>query len=152
MAVSVPLTEAENRWLAEEGFGRCPMTGPFAPTLMPVLCRPEGKHLVFRLEARPEHCNGHVTLHGGFIATLADIWLAYNLIHQLPKTVSVVTASLTVDYLSPILPGDHLESQIDRLRLGAKLCHASGAILRKGQPVAAMRGSFALIEGRPAGD
>ena len=119
---------------------------------MPVLCKAEGKHLVFRLEARPNHCNGHATLHGGFIATLADIWLAYNVIHMLPKTVSVVTASLTVDYLAPIQAGDILESQIDRVRVGAKLCHASGAILRRGLPVAAMRGSFAVIEGRPAGD
>ncbi len=143
-------TPQERAWL-EQGFTRCPMPGPFVPNMMPVLCRQQGDHLVFRLEVRPQHCNGHGSVHGGFLATLADIWLAYNLIRQLPKSASVVTASLTVDYLAPAQAGDALESQIDRLRLGARLCHASGAILCAGKPVAAMRGSFAVIEGRPAG-
>ncbi len=150
--MNLPLTEAENRWLADEDFAPCPMPGPFAPALMPVLCKAEGRYLTFRVEARPAHCNGHGTVHGGFIATLADVWLAYNVIHLLPKTVGVVTASLTVDYLAPCKAGDFLESQMDRIKLGAKLCHASGAILRKGQPVVAMRGSFAVVEGRAAGD
>jgi uncharacterized protein (TIGR00369 family) len=144
-------TPQEQSWL-EEGFSRCPMSGLFVPAMMPVLCRPDGEYLTFRVEARPAHCNGHETVHGGFTATLADIWLAYNVIHRLPKTVSVVTVNLTVDYLAPILARDGLESQMDRIRIGMRLCHASGAILRRGQPVAAMRGSFAVIEGRAAGD
>jgi acyl-coenzyme A thioesterase 13 len=144
-------TPLEQSWLAE-GFRRCPMSGLFVPAMMPVLCRPDGGHLVFRVEARPAHCNGHGTVHGGFLATLADIWLAYNVIHLLPGTMSIVTASLTVDYLAPTRAGDTLESQMDRIRLGGRLCHAAGAILSGGKPAAAMRGSFAVIEGRAAGD
>ena len=140
------LTAAERRWL-DEGYTLCPMSGLFATAMMPVLCRPDGAHLRFRVEVRPRHCNGHETAHGGFTATLADIWLAYNVIHQLPKTVRIVTASLSVDYLAPARAGDALESQIDRVRIGARLCHASGAILCAGKPIAAMRGVFAVIEG-----
>lgn len=139
------LTDAENRWL-DEGFERCPMSGHFVPAMMPVLCRPDGEHLTFRVEVRPSHCNGYATAHGGFIATLADIWLAYNVIHLLPKTARIVTASLAVDYLAPARAGDALESQIDRVKLGLRLCHASGAILSAGHPVAAMRGTFALLD------
>jgi len=118
------------------------------PAMMPVLCRPDGKHLAFRVEVRPEHCNGYSTAHGGFIATLADIWLAYNVIHLLPKTVRIVTASLSVDYLAAAEAGDALESHIDRVRIGARLCHASGAILCSGHPVAAMRATFAVLEAK----
>lgn len=141
------LTPAETAWLTE-GFAPCPMSGRFVPALMPVLCRREADRLTFRVEVRPAHCNGYKTAHGGFIATLADIWLAYNVFHRLPEGCSIVTSNLGVDYLSPVWAGDLLESQIDRLKIGGRLCHASGAILRHGQAVAAMRASFVVLESK----
>ncbi len=135
----------ERRWL-DEGFSVCPMSGRFMPGLATLFTRPDGKHLCFRVEVRAEHCNGNATAHGGFLATLADVWLAYNVLHLLPDTARIVTANLSVDYLAPALAGDCLESQIDRVRIGARLCHASGAILREGHPVVAMRGAFAVME------
>lgn len=118
-------TPQECAWL-EQGFTRCPMPGPFVPNMMPVLCRQEGDHLVFRLEVRPQHCNGHGSVHGGFLATLADIWLAYNLIRQLPKTSSVVTASLTVDYLTPAQAGDALDRDREHGHVPSRQrCHAA---------------------------
>jgi uncharacterized protein (TIGR00369 family) len=144
-------SQLEQAWLAE-GFSVLPMHGPYVSGSVRLFARPEDHHLHFRVAVLPEHCNGYATAHGGFLATLADIWLAYNIYHRLPKGARMVTANLTVDYLAPAVPGGWLESQIDRVRLGSRLCHASGAILAAGRPVVAMRGTFAMIEGRPAGD
>lgn len=135
----------ERAWL-DEGFVVCPMTGRFMPSLATLFTRPDGKHMCFRVEVRPEHCNGYGTAHGGFLATLADVWLAYNVIHRLPESARIVTTNLSVDYLSPALAGDGLESQIDRTRMGARLCHASGAITRGGHPIIAMRGTFMVMD------
>ncbi len=142
--MTMKLTSMETRWLAE-GFVECPMPGHFVPAMMPVLCRQEGGYFCFRVEVRPQHCNGYGTAHGGFIATLADIWLAYNVFRQLPKGSRIVTSSLAVDYLAPVRAGDCLESQMDRVKIGSRLCHASGAILQDGKAVAAMRATFAVI-------
>jgi uncharacterized protein (TIGR00369 family) len=142
MSAHTPLEQA---WLAE-GFQPSPMHGPFVRDLVRLFARPDGEQLRFRLEIRPEHCNGYATAHGGFIATLADIWLAYNVYHRLPRGARIVTANLSVDYLAPAAAGDWLESEIDRVRVGSRLCHASGAIHNTGKPVAAMRATFVLLD------
>lgn len=143
-------TALEQAWLAE-GFSPSPMHGPYVHELVRQFAKREGEHLRFRLEVRPEHCNGYATAHGGFLATLADVWLAYNVYHRLPQSARIVTANLSVDYLAPASAGQWLESQIDRIKLGSRLCHASGAILRQGTPVIAMRASFAVLEGGRGG-
>jgi uncharacterized protein (TIGR00369 family) len=140
-------TPMEQAWIAE-GFRVAPMHGPFVSGIVRLFARPEESHLRFRVAVLPEHCNGYATTHGGFLATLADIFLAYNVYHRLPEGSRLVTASLTVDFLSPAAPGDWLESQIDRVRLGGRLCHASGVILAAGSPVVAMRGAFARMEAK----
>ncbi len=147
MSATRECTPLELSWLAE-GFELVPMHGPFVHGIVRQFARPETHHLRFRALVLAEHCNGYATAHGGFLATLADIWLAYNIYHRLPQGARMVTANLTVDYLTPVGAGDWLESQIDRVRLGSRLCHASGAILTTGRPVVAMRGTFAMIEAK----
>ncbi len=137
----------EAQWL-HEGFRAWPSTGRFAPAVARMFFRPDGGHLIFRVEVVPDHCNGYDTAHGGFISTLADIWLAANVAHRLPKEARFATASLHVDFLRSTTAGDWLESEIDRIKLGSRLCHASGAILCNGKPVAAMRAVFAIRERR----
>jgi len=83
----------------------------------------------------------------GFIATLADVWLAGNLARRLPPEACFVTASLQVDYLGAVAAGDWLESEVDWVRVGGQLCHAAGRIRAgDGRLVTAMRGSFVRLD------
>lgn len=138
------LTTLEEQWL-REGFSAWPTSGRFVPALARMFFKPQGEYLTFRVEVAPDHCNGFNIVHGGFISTMADSWLACNVAHLLPKETRFVTASLSVDFLRPVKAGAWLESEIDRIKLGARLCHAAGAILSDGQPVAAMRAVFAVL-------
>lgn len=99
------------------------------PAFARVFYKPNGKHLTFRVEVLPDHCNGFDILHGGFISTMADIWLGYNVVHLLLKDARFATSSLSVEFLRAVRPGQWLESETDRINLGPRLCHASGAIL-----------------------
>ena len=137
-------TALEEQWL-RDGFSVWPAAGRFVPALFRVFFKPDGEHLSFRVEVLLEHCNGFNIVHGGFISTMADTWLACNVAHLLPKETRFVTASLSVDFLRSVKAGAWLESEIDRIKLGSRLCHASGAILSDGQPVAAMRAVFAVL-------
>ena len=76
---------------------------------------------------------------------MADTWLGYNVAHRLPDSARFVTASLSIDFLKPVGEGDWIESEVDRVKLGATLCHATGAILSESVPVATMRAAFARI-------
>lgn len=134
----------EREWLAQ-GYTPSPAAGPFVPAIARIFQRHEGAQRRFRVEVTAQHCNGGGRGHGGFIATLADVWLAAALADQLAPAVRFVTASLQVDFLEAVRPGDCLESEIDWLRPGSRLCHASGRICAGGRPVAAMRGQFAIL-------
>jgi len=137
-------TAFEQQWL-REGFTVWPTAGRFMPSLARIFFKPQGQHLIFRVEIGPNHCNGFNIVHGGFTSAMADSWLACNVAHLLPKETRFVTASLNVDFLRPVKAGAWLESEIDRIKLGSRLCHAAGAILSGDQPIAAMRAVFAII-------
>lgn len=83
--------------------------------------------------------------HFYFAGRLADVWLGYNVVARLRADARIVTSSLTVDYLSSVGEGAWLQSRIDRVRIGRRTYHASGAIYSGDEPVAAMRGSYIVI-------
>ena len=138
-------SEIEAQWI-REGFTIQPTRGGFLSSIAKIFCKPVGDDLVFRTVITPAHCNGFEITHGGFVSTLADSWLAHNVAHRLPKATRFVTANLSIDFLKPTRPGDGIESVIDRIKLGTTLCHISGALLSDGQPVAAMRATFAVLQ------
>ena len=136
--------ELEANW-AEEGFTLWPPAGQFVPAVARIFARTADDGIIFRMLATPAHCNAAGILHGGMLSTLADAWLANNLLAQLPADSHMVTASLSVDFLRPVRPGQVLQSEMDRIKTGSRLCHASGVLLVEGEPVVAMRASFALF-------
>jgi len=138
----------ETQWL-REGFSDWPKRGNFVPAIARMFFKPDADRLIFRVEVLRAHCNGYHIAHGGFISTMADVWLANNVAHPLPKDSHFVTASLSVDFLRPVKAGAWLESEIDRIKHGSRLHHASGAILSDGRPVAAMRAVFAVLNSPP---
>lgn len=134
----------EAAWEAE-GFQLWPSAGEYVPAVARIFARQEAEGITFRLLATQAHCNGGGIMHGGMLSTLADTWLANNLLTHLPPNTRMVTASLSVDFLRPVLPGQVLQSEMDRIRTGSRLCHATGVLLVEGEPVVAMRASFALF-------
>lgn len=128
-----------------EGFSIWPTKSEFVRSFATIWYKRSGKQLTFRIQVQPIHCNSGGIAHGGFLSTLADIWLANNVGVQLPESARFVTSNLSVDFLKPAASGDWLESSIDRVKIGTRLCYASGAILGDGEPVAAMHATFALL-------
>lgn len=138
------LESHEEQWLLD-GFTPWQFAGPFVPTFSRVFYKDDGKCLTFRSSVLPIHCNGRRVAHGGFLATMADVWLGYNVAHALPSEAQFSTCALNMNYVKPVPAGRWIESAIDRVRVGARLCFASGAILCNGKPAAFMSGEFTLL-------
>jgi len=140
------LSAAEAQWVSE-GFRPAPASMGFAASVGRMFYRYESgaPHPTFRIEVAEVHCNGGKIAHGGFVATLADSWLAWAVEDVLPEKTRIVTAVLTVDYLRAAHPGSCLEGAIDRVKGGRRLCHASGMIISNGRDIAAARGMFAVV-------
>ena len=133
-------------WL-DSGFSVWQMPGAFIPLIAPFFFRESDDDLVFRVEIGAQHCNGAGTGHGGFLATIADVVLGYNINHRIPRDWRIATSNLSIQFLAPALPGQWIEGKLDRIKVGKRLCHASGTLDMEGLPIVAMQGIFAVLSG-----
>jgi len=74
------------------------------------------------LRVLEQHLNLHGITHGGFVATVIDNAIGYNVARVLNG--SVVTAHLTIDYLSSARLGDWIEANVQISRKGRRMCFA----------------------------
>lgn len=141
------LTSHEQLWQSE-GYRLWPMKeGSFIPGFARVWFLTIGDTHHFRVEIAECHLNGFDKLHGGFLSTMADVWLGYNVALRMPRDARIVTSSLTIDFLRAVTGGACLRSAIDRVRIGRRNCFASGAIYLDEEPVATMRATFSVLDG-----
>src|SRR5205085_752475 len=92
-----------------------------APSVMNAIYAATGKDLVLSLRAEEKHCNARGTVHGGALATIADIALGYALSYSTEPPTAAVTANLTLDFAGSAKPGDWLEAHVDIQKLGSRL-------------------------------
>ena len=87
----------------------------------PIYSRGEGAGLALGLRAERKHCNTRGTVHGGILATLADIAIGYSLAFSTQPPTAAVTANLSLDFVGAAKEGDWLETQVDFQKLGSRL-------------------------------
>ena len=75
------------------------------------------------------------TVHGGILATLADIALGYSLASSTEPPTAAVTASLNLDYVGAANEGDWLETRVDFHKLGKRLAFANCYVERSGETI-----------------
>ena len=100
---------------------------------------PEGFRPLFRsspyidlvgLRAERKHCNMRDTVHGGGVATLADIALGYAMAFATIPPTALVTANLSLDYAGAAREGDWLEPRVDIQKQGNRLAFGNCYISR----------------------
>jgi len=104
-----------------EGFREVVRGGPFFMAMAPVFRRDDGNRLVLGLYIRPQHANAHGNAHGGMLTTLADGALYDNLMLNRSQAEQIVTASMSIDFLSAARVGDWLEAHVHVHRRGRLL-------------------------------
>ena len=100
-------------------------TSPVLDLIGPLFCRGEGPNLVIGLRAEGKHCNARGTVHGGILATLADIALGYVMAFSSNPPTRLVTANLSLDFAGAANAGDWLEARVDIPKQGSRLSFAN---------------------------
>jgi len=100
-------------------------TSPVLELVGPLYCRGEGLDLVVGLRVAQKHCNARGTVHGGILATLADVALGYALAFSSSPPASLVTANLSLDFAGTAKAGDWLEAHVDAQKQGSRLSFAN---------------------------
>lgn len=126
------------------GFEPFPFQSPFLELIGPLWLRQNGPGAppTIGLRIRREHANNRGLVHGGVLATLADIVLGYGVALSTEPQVRATTASLSIDYAASAEVGDWVEGTADVQRIGAHLVFVSTFLETGGKRIARASGVF----------
>ena len=125
------------------GFEPSRWTSPFLEMIGPVYACTGERGILLGLRARTEHLNTGGFVHGGILAALLDVVCARNC-RALTQHPTLVTVSLTVDYMAAARDGEWLEASATVTRAGRRLAFADGRVDAEGKPVAKASAVFAV--------
>jgi acyl-coenzyme A thioesterase 13 len=120
-------------------------SSPFLDSLGPLFNKGTGAELVIGFQVQEKHANARGLLHGGVVATLADVALGYALATSTSPPTSMVTASLNVDFVGSAQVGDWIETSVDIQKLGKRLAFATAFIVNKEERIARASGVFLVV-------
>jgi acyl-coenzyme A thioesterase 13 len=127
-----------------EGFQPLFRTSPAIDLIGPILCKGSGKDLILGLRVETKHCNARGIIHGGILATLADVALGYTTAFANDTPQALLTINLTLDYAGSAKVGDWLEAVVEVQKLGARLAFANGYICRDSERIVRASAVFML--------
>jgi uncharacterized protein (TIGR00369 family) len=110
---------------APEGFQPLFRSSPMLEMIGPLFSKGKGADLAIGLRVQAKHCNARGTVHGGILATLADVALGYTLASATTPPANLVTANLTLDYAGTAKVGDWLQTHVDIQKHGSRLAFAN---------------------------
>jgi len=121
--------------MAPEGYQPLFRTSPYVELVGPLYSRGEGAALQIGLRAERKHCNQRGTVHGGILATLADIALGYAMAFASSPPSNLVTANLSLDFAGAAREGDWLETRVDIQKQGSRLAFGNCYITKDGERI-----------------
>jgi acyl-coenzyme A thioesterase 13 len=127
------------------GFAPIFRTSPFIETIGPLYSVGSGAALVIGMRVQEKHTNARGTLHGGVLASIADIALGYGLATSTNPLTSMVTANLSVDFAGGAQVGDWVETSIDIQKVGARMAFANVYFSVGGERIARASGVFLVL-------
>ena len=107
------------------GFSPLHRSSPFLDVIGPLFSRGSGEDLVIGIRVDSKHANARGFAHGGVLSTLADVALGYAMESIAGRSISLVTANLTLDYAGAAKLGDWIETKVDIQKVGSRLAFAN---------------------------
>lgn len=130
------------------GFEPLFRTSPVSELIGPIYYKGTGYDLRLGLRAQPKHANLRGSVHGGVLATFADMALGYTLAFATDPPAGLVTANLTIDYAGSAKIGDWMETRTDVQRQGGRVAFATCYIYVGEQRIVRASGVFLAQERR----
>jgi uncharacterized protein (TIGR00369 family) len=91
------------------------------------------------------HANGRGFVHGGLISALADNAMGLSCAERLGDAASLVTVSLSLDFLGTASLGQWVQVEPRLNRLGSTLCFAEAVVTADGAPCAKAHATFRVV-------
>jgi acyl-coenzyme A thioesterase 13 len=127
------------------GFAPIFRTSPFLETIGPLYSVGSGATLMIGMRVQEKHTNARGSLHGGVLASIADIALGYGLGTSTNPPTSMVTASLSVDFAGSAQIGDWVQTSLDIQKVGSRMAFANVYFSVGNQRIARASGVFLVL-------
>ena len=137
-----PMTETAMPEGFSRHFRRSPLTDPWEP----LFSRRAHGVVALGFTAAEAHANSRRFVHGGMIAALADAAMGLSCGEALEAPASLLTVSLTLDYLGSAQLGQWVEITPKLNRLGSTLCFAEASVTADGAPCAKAHATFRVVQ------
>lgn len=133
-----------------EGFARHFRRSPLTEPWEPLFSRTTASAVIIGLRAGPAHCNSRGLVHGGLLTCLADNAMGLSCGLRLQNGRSLLTASLSIDFVSAVSPGQWIAFETSFVRPGRTLCFAQAFVTADGEICARANATFRVVEPRDA--
>jgi uncharacterized protein (TIGR00369 family) len=128
----------------EPHFRNSPFTDPWEP----LYSRRTEKAVSLGLRLAKPHTNARGLIHGGLIASLADNAMGYTCAQAMGRSASLVTISLSVDYVGSAEIGQWLAVECEAIKTGSTICFAQSLIKADDAVIARASGTFRVVPKR----
>lgn len=137
----------------DDGRSGCPQgyeplfrTSPFLEATGPYFYKKLDKGFTVALRVLEKHTNASGTLHGGLVATLADVSLGYVTAASQTPPLRMVTTNLSIDFVGTAKVGEWVESHVSIVKTGSRLAFANALITSNEAPIASTSAVFLVID------
>jgi acyl-coenzyme A thioesterase 13 len=97
------------------------------------------------LKVLEKHTNASGTIHGGLVATLADVSLGYFTAMSQTPPLRMMTTNLSIDFVGTAKVGEWVESHVSIVKVGNRLAFANALITANEAPIASTTAVFLVI-------
>jgi uncharacterized protein (TIGR00369 family) len=125
-----------------EGFERQNRPSPLTDPWEPIYSRQTPDAVILGLRLAKPHTNARGFAHGGLIAALTDKAMGHSCGHKMRGAHSLVTVSMSIDFISSAQIGQWLTVETDVIKTGSTLC----LVTADGVAIARANGTFRVVK------
>lgn len=132
-----------------EGFARHFRRSPVTDAWEPLYSRKTERAVIIGLRLAEPHTNSRGLVHGGLITALADNAMGLSCAANATEPLSLLTISLSMDFLGSAEKGQWLEIDTNFVKVGGSICFAQCLVTADGVPCARGNATFKALR-RPS--
>ena len=133
-----------------EGFERQTRPSPLTDPWEPIYSKQTSDAIILGLRLTKAHTNARGFVHGGLIAALADKAMGHSCGHRMRGTHSLVTVSMSIDFISSAQIGQWLVIESEVIKTGGTLCFAQCRVTADDAVIARASGTFRVVKAKEA--
>jgi uncharacterized protein (TIGR00369 family) len=129
-----------------DGFAPQPRHSPLTDPWEPIYWKQTPDAIILGLRLAKPHTNARGFVHGGLIAALTDKAMGHSCGHKMRGSHSLVTVSMSIDFISSAQIGQWLTVETDVIKTGSTICFAQCFVKADGVAIARANGTFRVVK------